>query len=147
MKKWKKFVCLFGAMAMLLSACGPTSEPGPANSKDPNPAASTPANVPGNRAQTLFGTGTPGGVYEILGTGMVNILNQHLTDVEMVAVSPAQVQQLPAMLQSGEASIGIGMACMFERAYNGEQEYTGAAQKDLVQLCGMYDNIFGIITL
>lgn len=147
MKKWKKFVCLFGAMAMLLSACGPTSEPGSANSKDPNPAASTPANVPGNRAQTLFGTGTPGGVYEILGTGMVNILNQHLTDVEMVAVSPAQVQQLPAMLQSGEASIGIGMACMFERAYNGEQEYTGAAQKDLVQLCGMYDNIFGIITL
>ena len=105
MKKWTKFVCLFAAMAILLSACGPASEPGPAESKDPNPAASTPANVPGNRTQTLFGTGTPGGVYEILGTGMVNILNQHLTDTEMVAVTPAQIQQLPAMLQSGEASI------------------------------------------
>ena len=115
MKKWTKLVCLFATMAIFLSACGGGSgsnTPATANTDDASATTPAPANN-GQREQVLFGTGTPGGVYEILGTGMVNILNQNLTDVEMVAVSPAQLQQLPAMLQSGEAAVGIGMACMF----------------------------------
>lgn len=148
MKKWTKLICLFSTMAVLLSACGTANNPGPADTQAPDGTASTAPNGPsGTRTQTLFGTGTPGGVYEILGTGMVNILNQHLTDVEMVAVTPAQIQQLPSMIQSGEASIGIGMACMFERAFLGQEEFAGSPQMDLVQLCGMYDNIMGLVTL
>ena len=111
MKKWTKLVCLFATMAIFLSACGGGSgsnTSAPANTNDASATTPAPANN-GQREQVLFGTGTPGGVYEILGTGMVNILNQNLTDVEMVAVSPAQLQQLPAMLQSGEAAVGIGM--------------------------------------
>ncbi|MBU5231113.1 TAXI family TRAP transporter solute-binding subunit [Intestinimonas butyriciproducens] len=149
MKKWTKLVCLFATMAIFLSACGGGSgsnTPAPANTNDASATTPAPANN-GQREQVLFGTGTPGGVYEILGTGMVNILNQNLTDVEMVAVSPAQLQQLPAMLQSGEAAVGIGMACMFERAWAGTAEYAGNAQSDIMQVLGMYDNIYGILTL
>ena len=51
------------------------------------------------------------------------------------------------MLQSGEAAVGIGMACMFERAWAGTAEYTGNAQSDIMQVLGMYDNIYGILTL
>lgn len=143
MKKWTKLVCLFACMAMLLSACGDSGSSNTASTE-----SSAPSNpVSSSRDQVLFGTGTPGGVYEILGTGMVNILNQNLTDVEMVAVTPAQIQQLPAMLQSGEAAIGIGMACMFERAYNGVEEFVGNAMDDIVQVCGMYDNTMAFVTL
>ena len=149
MKKWTKLVCLFATMAIFLSACGGGSgsnTSAPANTNDASATTPAPVNN-GQREQVLFGTGTPGGVYEILGTGMVNILNQNLTDVEMVAVSPAQLQQLPAMLQSGEAAVGIGMACMFERAWAGTAEYAGNAQSDIMQVLGMYDNIYGILTL
>ena len=142
MRKWKKLVFLFAASAMLLSACSNNAATNTSSTEGAGEGSGG-----GQRSQVLFGTGTPGGVYEILGTGMVNILNQNLTDVEMVAVSPAQVQQLPSMLQTGEAGIGIGMACMFERAYLGTEEYTDNAQTDIVQLCGMYDNVFGIVAL
>lgn len=142
MRKWKKLAFLFAASAMLLSACSNNAATNTSSTEGAGEGSGG-----GQRSQVLFGTGTPGGVYEILGTGMVNILNQNLTDVEMVAVTPAQIQQLPAMIQSGEAALGIGMACMFERAYNGEQEFTGNAQTDIVQVCGMYDNVMGLIAL
>ena len=101
MKKWTKLVCLFATMAM--SACGGGSGSNisaPANTNDASATTPAPANN-GQREQVLFGTGTPGGVYEILGTGMVNILNQNLTDVEMVAVSTASAASRHAAERRG----------------------------------------------
>ena len=141
MKKWIKLISLSMAAAMMLSACSNSA------STETTSGSGEEQSSGGQKEQVLFGTGTPGGVYEILGTGMVNILNQNLTDLEMVAVTPAQIQQLPSMIQSGEAGMGIGMACMFERAYNGELEFEGNAQTDLVQVCGMYDNVMGLLTM
>lgn len=144
MKKIKHilFALILISAFATLSACGGTES---ATDNSTDSASEVKKTTPITKEQQYFATGTPGGVYEILGTGMVNIVNQKQSDIELVAVSPAQLQQAPAMLQNKEAVIGIGMACMFERAYAGIDEFAGNPQADIVQVAGMYDNIYGLL--
>ncbi len=129
------------SMVFGMTACGGTASSNVSENESNSALAS-----PGKNEQVYFTTGTPGGVYEILGTGMVNVLNKYGTSgVEFVGVTPAQMQQAPSMMQSKEAMAGIGMACMNERAFKGEEEFTGNAMPDLMQCAGMYDNVFAFV--
>lgn len=143
MKKKRNALAVLTAVILTLGACsGAQPAPPEAGGPDADPTTSQP---PAGRQQVYFTTGTPGGVYEILGTGMANVINRHATDIEVVAVTPAQMQQAPGMMQSGESMLSIGMACMFERAYNGQEEFSGSAMPDLMQVAGMYDNVFAYV--
>lgn len=131
MKKQILILALLLAALMLYTGCS-------ADNKDSDTGKSA---SPAKKEQMFFATGTPGGVYEILGTGMVNIINKNAENFELVAVTPAQLNQAPNMLQVGQASFSIGMACMFERAWEGIQDYKDNAKPDIVQVLGMYDNV------
>lgn len=129
-------LCTVVTVSLLATGCG--------GKKDEKKTADKPA---GSASQVYFATGTPGGVYQILGAGMAKIINEKNIGVEIVPTTPAQMQQAPSMLQQGQAKISIGMLCMFERAYNGQEEYKGKAHPKLRQVLGMYDNIFAYLTL
>lgn len=116
------------AMALLVGC-------GNADKKDEKKAV-----TPSAKRQVYFATGTPGGVYQILGAGMAKVVNDKNIGIEMVATTPAQIAQAPTMIQSGNAAYAIGMACMFERAFNAEEEFKDKPHKKLTQVLAMYDN-------
>lgn len=116
--------------------------------KDGNTDVNVPKdNTPKKKEQMYFATGTPGGVYQMLGTGMAKIINENIDGIELVATTPAQIAQAPAMIQNKEAMLGIGMACMFSRAVDGIDEFEGDPHTDLVQIMGMYDNVMSFVVL
>ncbi len=129
---------LFVAAAFLVISvvtwgCGGSSGKSTPDKQTPGPAGS-------QKKQVYFATGTPGGVYQILGAGMAKIINENVSGVSMVATTPAQITQTPKLLDSGEAMIGIGMACMMDRARKGEVEFKGQKYEKVVPIMGMYDN-------
>jgi TRAP transporter TAXI family solute receptor len=127
-------------LALLMISCSGQTTPSetPQESQQQSPS----------QKQVFFSSGTPGGVYQMLGAGMARIINEQTEGFELVAMNPAQMAQAPAMLQSGEVSLSIGMACMFERAYAGVDEFeNGPPMDQLVQVAGMYDNVYGITAL
>lgn len=135
----KKAMLLTGIMltgTLLFVGCGASKE-----QKTPQKDA------PSGKQQAYFTTGTPGGVFQLLGTGMAKIINEKVSGLEVVPTTPAQMQQTASMLETGKAKLGIGMLCMFERAYDGVEEYAGKPHTKLRQVVGMYDNVFAYVVM
>lgn len=137
-KKWLVgFICILVVGAMVVAGCGGGTDKKAEGDKKTD----------GKKLQVYFATGTPGGVYQMLGAGMAKVVNEKNPGYEIVATTPAQVAQSPTMLETGGAALGIGMACMFDRAYNGKGEFEGKAHKKLRSVLGMYDNGMVYLTL
>ncbi len=132
-------VSAFVMLSVLVTGCGGKKEEPKKGGQAAAPA--------GGKKQVYFATGTPGGVYQILGAGMAKVINEKNPGMEVVATTPAQVAQAPTMLENGNALISIGMACMFERAYEGVGEFQGKPHKKLRPVMAMYDNLFAYMAL
>lgn len=120
-------------ISLVTFGCGGSTEKTPA-------AKQVPAGANTQGKQTYFATGTPGGVYQILGAGMAKIINENVPGTNFVATTPAQATQTPKLVDSGDALLGIGMACMMDRARKGEVEFKGQHYEKVVPVMGMYDN-------
>jgi uncharacterized protein len=92
-------------------------------------------------------SGSAGGVYQILGSGMAKIISEYSTNLDVTAITPANINQVPALMQSGQTVAGIGMADMMDRALKGTGEYKGKKFDKVLTLLGMYDNLMGYVAL
>ncbi|MCX5908714.1 MAG: hypothetical protein NTY64_16440 [Deltaproteobacteria bacterium] len=92
-------------------------------------------------------SGSAGGVYQILGSGMAKIISERAPDLDVTAITPANINQVPQLMQSGQTVAGIGMADMMDRALNGTGEYKGKKYDKVLPLFGMYDNLMAYVAL
>jgi TRAP transporter TAXI family solute receptor len=106
--------------------------------------------IPGDAAaKTLYrmSTGSAGGVYQILGAGMSKVISQYAPDIDMTAITPPNVNQIPHLLESGQVLIGIGMVDMMNRAAKGLEEFKGRKFDKIVPILAMYDNAMAYLVL
>ena len=140
--KWNLLtIFTFIVCLLFIAGCG-----GKAPVADKKPTETKPSATAAQK-QVYFATGTPGGVYQILGAGMAKIINEKNPGINLVATTPAQITQTPKILDSGDAMLGIGMACMMDRARKGEVEFRGQKYEKVVPIMGMYDNAMIYVTL
>jgi TRAP transporter TAXI family solute receptor len=92
-------------------------------------------------------SGSAGGVYQILGSGMAKVISEHAPDLDVTAITPPNINQVPMLMQSGQTVAGIGMADMMDRATKGTGEFQGKKFDKVVPLLGMYDNGMAYVSL
>jgi TRAP transporter TAXI family solute receptor len=72
---------------------------------------------------------------------MAKVISEHAPDLDMTAITPSSINQVPILIQSGQAIVGIGMADMMDRAARGIGEFQGKKFDKVLPLIGMYDNV------
>lgn len=129
----KRVLFLLIAIVFVLAACGSTSE----NSS---------GSKSGGNYVGAFSTGSAGGLYNLLGGGLANLVNTKSDTIQFNATTPPSVSKVPQLLHSGQAAFGIGMADMFHRAKLGEGEFTEKTDK-IQPVLALYDNIMAPVVL
>jgi hypothetical protein len=127
---------LFG-LVLLITACGEED------------ATAEESNGDGGSDEQLSGalaTGSSGGAYNVLGGGMLSVINENTENINLNATTPPSVSQTPRSLHDGEAVLGIGMMDMMQRAEEGVGEFDEPLD-NLVPVLGMYDNIMSLLVL
>jgi TRAP transporter TAXI family solute receptor len=92
-------------------------------------------------------SGTAGGNYQILGAGMAKVINEHVPALDVTAITPTNINQVPHLMQSGQTAAGIGMADMMDRAIHGTGEYKGKKFDKVLPLLGMVDYYNAFVAL
>lgn len=129
----KKSILLVTALLMLviLAACGGSNESGDSN-KDEN-------------VQGAFSTGSSGGLYDLIGGGMADIINKNNENINLTTTVPSSISEAPRMIDSKQALLGIGMADMMQRAKDGTGEFDESYEK-VQPVFAMYDNVMALVT-
>lgn len=97
----------------------------------------------------LFGqflTGSSGGVYDIVGSAIVNVINKNVAGVRLNPSNPPSYSRTPPSVNSGAAVFGISDADQFYKAYNGKDEFK-TPLKNLRIVMPLYSNVMSQITL
>lgn len=121
----------FIIISLVLIACGTDSSNGD--------------NEQGSQLMGTFSTGSSGGLYDLIGGGMINVINQNSENIQMNTTVPPSISEVPRMLDTGQALVGIGMADMMERAKKGEGEFD-EKYENVQPVFAMYDNVMAIVT-
>jgi TRAP transporter TAXI family solute receptor len=77
----------------------------------------------GQVQRITIGVGTHGGVWYMMGAGMSKIINEYVTNVNCVPVTPAGITENPKLISSGEFTIGLATNDTVYFAMRGEREY------------------------
>jgi len=93
-----------------------------------------------------FLTGSSGGVYDIVGSSMVNVINKNVPEVRLNPSNPPSYSQTPPTVNSGAAMFGLSDADQFYKAYNGIDEFKTPLQNISIVM-PIYSNIMSQITL
>lgn len=100
-------------------------------------------------AQPLVGqflTGSSGGVYDVLGGGLANVINKNAEKVRLNPSNPPSISVVPGELNSGRAVLGIAQIDQVYRAIEGTGEYKQPHPKVKVVM-GLYDNVMSQVVL
>lgn len=87
-----------------------------------------------------FLTGSSGGVWDILGGGMAQILNDELDFLQVNPSNPTSIGAIPGELASGKAAMGFLQVDQVERALAGEEEFE-EPMEGLTHLLPLYANV------
>ncbi|WP_166264105.1 TAXI family TRAP transporter solute-binding subunit [Marinobacter caseinilyticus] len=93
-----------------------------------------------------FLTGSTGGVYDVLGGGLANTINQNAEKVRLNPSNPPSVSVTPVQINNEKALFGIVQLDMVERATKGKGEYD-EPQSNVRVVMGLYDNVMSQIVL
>lgn len=93
-----------------------------------------------------FLTGSSGGVYDVLGGGMADVINKNAKDVRLNPSNPASISVVPEQLSSGQAVLGIAQIDQVYEAIDGTGEFD-KAYPNLKVVMGMYDNVMSQVVL
>jgi len=93
-----------------------------------------------------FMTGSSGGVYDILGSAMVNVINKNVPETRLNPSNPSSYSRTPPQVNSGSAVFGISDADQFDKAYNGKAEFSEPL-KNLRIVTALYSNVMSQVTL
>lgn len=93
-----------------------------------------------------FLTGSSGGVYDIVGSSMVNVINKYVPEVRLNPSNPPSYSQTPPTVNRGAAMFGLSDADQFYKAYNGIDEFKTPLQNIRIVM-PIYSNIMSQVTL
>ena len=132
--KLKKTIALALVAIVLLSILsGCTSEV----SQDQNGAAEE---GPAKPSQSItLSTGSSGGMFYILGSGIATVLDRRMENVSVIPVTPASINEVPFRINSGENLLGMGLICLSHMAVNGLYEYEGKATPNINRIAYLFD--------
>lgn len=131
MKKIKSYFLILTVSILtllVLAACGQSSD-----------------ESSGEKLTGAFSTGSSGGLYDLLGGGMANIINQKSENIKLNSTVPPSISEVPRMLDTKQAIVGIGMADMMQRAKEGVGEFD-QPYESIKPAFAMYDNVMAIVT-
>lgn len=100
-------------------------------------------------AETVFGqflTGSTGGVWDILGSSMTNVINQNVEGVRLNPSNPPSTSLNPPAVDSGRAFFAITSADTLDRATKGLGEYE-KPHGDISFVMSLYQNIMVPVVL
>ncbi|MGM8212917.1 TAXI family TRAP transporter solute-binding subunit [Virgibacillus sp. W0430] len=126
------FLCFTLIIVLLVSACGNDN--------------SSSGEKSGETLSGAFATGSSGGAYNLIGGGMLKVINENSEKIHLNATTPPSVSQTPQSLEDGQAVLGLGMVDMMERAMAGEGEFDTKLEK-IQPVMALYDNVMSIVVL
>jgi TRAP transporter TAXI family solute receptor len=100
-------------------------------------------------AQPLVGqflTGSSGGVFDVLGGGLANVINKNVERVRLNPSNPPSISVVPGELSSGRAVFGIAQIDQVYRAIEGTGEYK-QPHPNVKVVMGLYDNVMSQVVL
>ena len=100
-------------------------------------------------ADTLFGqflTGSSGGVYDVLGGAMTNVINQNVEGVRLNPSNPPSVTKTPPTIDAGNAVLGIIDADTIHLAMNGLDPYEKPLE-NIAVVMALYQNVMTQVVL
>jgi TRAP transporter TAXI family solute receptor len=100
----------------------------------------------GQPVRGQFLTGSVGGVYDILGGGMANVINENTENVRLNPSNPPSVSVVPQQINSGQAVFGLAQIDQVERAVEGTGEFD-QAYPNLRVVMGLYENVMSQVVL
>jgi TRAP transporter TAXI family solute receptor len=118
------------ALALVVAACGggETATTAPLPSPSPAPA---PAPVPDDRpANVTFGTGPDGGVYAVVGAGMSQLINDHVSGVRSSTQTTAASLENTRLVRDGEITMGLSDNLTATLGVRGEGPFEGEPKAD-----------------
>lgn len=120
-------------LALAVSSCG--AGPGPEG-----------ANGQSERQAGQFLTGSSGGVYDILGGGIAQLINDEVETLQVNASTPPNVGVVPGQIGSGQAMFGFMQVDQYDRAQAGEGEFTEPVE-NMKHISGLYTNVSAQVAL
>ena len=103
-------------LAIAVTGCGTSSKE--TGEKTDVPKTSTPTDI-------SVGTGGTGGVYQIVGTAIANIINDKLTSVRATPEPAPVLTQTARFINSGQFTLGLVSSDVANFARQGTQTFTG----------------------
>jgi len=98
-----------------------------------------------SKVQGGFATGSSGGLYDLIGGGMADVINKNNEEIDLTTTAPPSISEVPRLIDSEQALIGIGMADMMERAKEGTGEFD-ESYENVQPVLAMYDNVMALVT-
>ena len=94
----------------------------------------------------IFGVGSPGGAWEMVGTAMAKVLNQYAT-YRLIPTSTTTTMMNPTAMNTGETAFAVGSFDIYERAFKGIDSFKGHPTPNIRQVLSIYDNVMGFLVL
>lgn len=138
LRRWLFFLTAVSLSLVLFVACG-----------DQSPDSSS-GDIDGDSSDENFvtiATGSSGGAYYLLGSGIVNVLNKFEPDITANSEATNGTADNIQLLKNGEVNFGIILADVAYKAYAGEGEYEGSEQDNLRIVLKGHSNDLQILTL
>lgn len=93
-----------------------------------------------------FLTGSSGGVYDIIGSAMVDVINKNVEGVRLNPSNPPSYSKTPPAVNSGAAIFGLSDADQFRKAHGGLDEFKKPLS-NLRVVMSVYSNVMSQVAL
>ncbi len=143
MVKRVKWLMVLMTMVLLISVIGCST---PANEEPgvPNGEEKPPAEV--QRQFLTMGTGTTTGAFYPIGTGMANIINKYLDNVEVSVQATGGAAENVGLVGTQQADLGLSAADLPIAANSGKEPFEGR-DMELNAICGLWIQSIQVVTL
>lgn len=131
LKKWSVLLSVLFCISFILIGCG---------------ADDTNSNKTEDQFVTV-GSGSSGGAYYLIGSGIVSMLNEYEPDITANAEATNGTADNIGLLKSGDVNFALILADVAYKAYESEEEYADANQDNLRIVTKGHSNDLQIVTL
>ena len=152
-KKFGKALAILLSLVLLLSACGGTAAPSSSAPAPSSPAPGSESGSPESQSeapldipsqQLTIGTASAGGAFYPVGTGIAEVISQHVEPLTVTAEITGGSVENPRLVGNNESDMGIVNADHANFAVAGTDPYDQAY--DVSAICSLHASILHIVT-